>query len=108
MLHCVIVLELNNFFYFSSEWSHCDDFGSSFHQDYSTRNIGPSLIDFRDMTTGDSASDDITMYPFHANLEPPYSLSMAPKFRADDVVTVISSEELKLEKFSIEPGVLIK
>lgn len=93
----------------SSEWSHCDDFGSSFHQDYSTRNIGPSLIDFRNMTTGDSVSDDITMYPFHAELVPPYTLSMAPKFRADDVVTVITSEELKLsEKLSIEPGVLIK
>lgn len=107
MLHAVA--ELNKLFYFSSEWSHCDDYEGSFHQDYSTRNIGPSLIDFRDMTTGDSASDDITMYPFHANLEPPYTLSMAPKFRADDVITIITNKEFKLsEKLSIEPGVLIK
>jgi hypothetical protein len=61
------------------------------------------------MTTGDSVSDDSTMYPFHAELEPPYTLSMAPKFRADDVVTIITNKEFKLsEKLSIEPGVLIK
>jgi hypothetical protein len=95
--------------YSSSEWSQCDDFGSSFHQDHNTRNIGASLVDFRDMTTGDSVSDDITMYPFHAELVPPYTLSMAPKFRADDVVTIITSKQLTLsDKLSIEPGVLIK
>jgi hypothetical protein len=61
------------------------------------------------MTTGDSVSDDITMYPFHAELVPPYTESMAPKVRADDVVTIITNKEFKLsEKLSIEPGELIK
>ena len=85
-------------FCFSSEFSHCDDYEGSFHQDYSTRNIGPSLVDFRDMTTGDSVSDDITMYPFHAELVPPYTESMAPKVRADDVVTIITNKELSYRK----------
>jgi hypothetical protein len=49
------------------------------------------------------------MYPFHAELVPPYTESMAPKFRADDVVTIITNKEFKLsEKLSIEPGELIK
>lgn len=60
------------------------------------------------MMNDDDSVDD-TMYPFHASLEPPYVTSKAPKFRADDVVTVMTCEELKLsDKLCIGPGIIIQ
>lgn len=71
------------------------------------REIGPYLADFGGRKKDGHVSN--TMYPFHAILKPPYKKSKPPKFRADDVVMVVVSKELKLsETLTIAPKDMVQ